>query len=111
MSDDTVTEAHAHFWTLAEGWLERDGVAKATMMGFPCLRYDGTFFAAVQHKGTGLIVKLPRERVAEAITADEGEPFAPAGKVFKEWMRVPYAQRGRWNDWLGEAFVFAGGTL
>lgn len=39
--------------------LARPDVATGTMMGFPCLRVEGAFFASCDH-GTGdLIVKLP----------------------------------------------------
>lgn len=103
-------DAHALFWRLAESWLARDGVEKATMMGFPCLRYNGAFFASIEHKGDGLVVKLPRERVSECVSVGDGEPFAPAKRVFKEWLRVPYANRALWNDLIGEAYAFAGGA-
>ena len=102
--------AHAEFWQLAESWLARDGVEKATMMGFPCLRYNGAFFASIEHKGDGLVIKLPRGRVAECVEIGDGEPFAPAGKVFREWLRVPFAQRELWSDLITEAYAFAGGS-
>ena len=103
-----VDVAHAEFWRLAEAWLARENVEKATMMGFPCLRYDGKFFASIEHKGDGLVVKLPRGRVAECVASGEGEPFAPAGKVFKEWLRVPWSEREHWGARIEEAYAFAG---
>ena len=107
MSDHAV--AHARFWELAESWLAREGVQKATMMGFPCLRLNGAFFASIEHKGDGLVVKLPRERVAERVAIGDGEPFAPNGRVFKEWLRVPYANEALWDEVIAEAWAFAGG--
>ncbi len=35
-----------------------------------------------------LVVELLRVRVAELIEAGIGAPFAPAGKVFSEWVAV-----------------------
>ena len=60
----SIDDAHAHFWSLSEPLLAEDGIARGTMMGLPCLRVDGQFFASVEHKGTRLIVKLPKARVA-----------------------------------------------
>jgi len=106
---DPVEAAHAHFWSVAEPFLARDAVTKGTMMGFPCLRHDGAFFASIEHKGTRMVVKLPRERVAEAVVTGEGESFAPAGRVFKEWLAVPHDRADRWTGLLHEAFAFVRG--
>ena len=103
----TTDDAHAHFWTLAEPWLTKPDVAKATMMGFPCLRRNGVFFVSIEHKGDGLIIKLPKTRVIEALINEEGEPFAPNGRVFKEWLRVPYALHPTWPNLMAEAYDFA----
>ena len=102
--------AHAHFWELAEPWLARDGVERSTMMGFPCLRVQGAYFASIENKGEGLVVKLPKLRVIEAVASGEGQPFAPAGRTFREWLRVPYAQASTWPARLEEAFAFVSGA-
>jgi hypothetical protein len=39
------------------------------------------------------VVKLPRERVAELVESRAGDPFAPAGKVLREWVAVPHLDR------------------
>ena len=108
MAEVTPEAAQAHFWTLAEPFLAREGVDKGTLMGFPCIRYAEKFVACPQHKDTALIAKLPKSRVAGLIAAGEGESFAPAKRVFKEWVRVPWAQRESWTARLEEAFAFAG---
>jgi hypothetical protein len=36
-----------------------------------------------------LIVKLPANRVLDLIEAEVGEPFAPNGRRFKEWVSIP----------------------
>lgn len=60
-------------------------------------------------KGAGLVVKLPRERVSELIAEGAGEPFAPAGRVFAEWVMVRRRDRDRWRALLHEAVAFVGG--
>lgn len=99
----------AFFWDVAGPLLAREGVSDGTMMGFPCLRVRGAFFASCDHRSGDLIVKLPRERVAALIAADEGLPFAPAGRVFKEWLLVPDRDEGRWEALLADAYAFVGG--
>ena len=65
------------------------------------------FLALVDYKGSGLVVKLPAARVAELIEAGVGQPFAPAKKVFKEWLAVPAPDRRRWHGLLREGVTFA----
>jgi hypothetical protein len=45
------------------------------MMGFPCLRVSGAFFASCDHRSGDLIVKLPRHRVEQLIRAGAGKPL------------------------------------
>jgi hypothetical protein len=97
------------FWHLAAG-LQRDNprIQEATIMGGRCLRFGKEFLALVDYKGSGLVVKLPRERDAELIASGVGAPFAPAGKVFKEWLSVPKADEQRWLTLLHEGIAFVG---
>lgn len=53
------------------------------------------------------MVKLPRERVAELVESGQGNPFAPAGKVFREWVAIPTVDRDLWQKVLAEAVDFA----
>lgn len=100
----------AEFWELAEPYLARDGVDEGTILSFPCLQVDGHFFATGEHRSGDLIVKLPKERVAELVAAGDGEPFAPAGRTFKEWVRVPRRDPVRWTGLMDEALAFVGGA-
>ena len=50
-------------------------------MGGRCARVDGEFLGLVGHKGSGLVVKLPRERVAALIEDGVGRPFAGSGST------------------------------
>ena len=106
MADDPTD----FFWSLADSLLERDDVEEGTLMGFPCLRVDGDFFATCEHRSGDLIVKLDRARVAELIEEGLAAPFAPAGRVFKEWARVAERDEPRWRGLLEEAHAFVRGA-
>ncbi|MGB0865495.1 MAG: hypothetical protein ACPGSC_03245 [Granulosicoccaceae bacterium] len=82
------------------------GVEQGTMMGFPCMRINGDFFASANHQTGDLVVKLPAYRVAALIADGLGQPFAPAGRTFKEW--VSFAQRDpdQWESLALEALEF-----
>ncbi|HEX9834044.1 MAG TPA: hypothetical protein VGA66_13380, partial [Mycobacterium sp.] len=69
----------ARFWSFAEPLLAAPFVTRSTMMGFPCLRVDGRFFASFDRQTGALVVKLPAARVDELIETGNAEPFAPAG--------------------------------
>ena len=97
------------FWDLAEPLLAEGVADKGTMMGFPCLRTDGDFFASLHHQTGDLIVKLPADRVAELVASGEGRPFAPAGRTFREWVSIPEPDEARWRDLLDEARAFVSG--
>lgn len=95
------------FWTLAAELCERDPrIVESTIMNSRCLRVGKEFLALVDYKGSGLVVKLPKARVAELIRAGAGKPFAPAGRVFKEWLSVPKPDRRRWLALLKEGVAF-----
>jgi hypothetical protein len=91
------------FWALAEPLLAMPGVARSTMMGFPCLRLDGDFFASYDKRTGSLIVKLDAERCAELIDLGEAEEFAPNGRRFRQWACVPSARHRAWRRLLNEA--------
>ena len=81
-----------------------------TMMGLPCPRLDGRFFASLDRRTQALLVKLPAERVQALIAAGHAEPFAPAGRVFRQWAALPRPDRRRWRTLLNEANHFAAGA-
>ena len=98
----------AVFWELIDELMVDDPrIEEGTIMGGRCARVSGEFLGLVDFKGSGLVVKLPRERVEELIDQGVGQPFAPAGKVFKEWVSIPSRDRRRWRSLLrkGVAFV------
>src|ERR1700722_4836411 len=113
------------FWEASAAALARSDVATGTMMGFPCLRLSGAFFASCDHRSGDLIVKLPRHRVEQLIRAGAGEPFAPPGRTspgggagaplppggrpFREWVLIGDRAPARGAGLIDEARAFAGG--
>ena len=103
------SKVSALFWELAAELQSADSrVVEGTIMNSRCLRVGKEFLALVDYKGSGLVVKLPRERVEELVEAGHGEPFAPAGRVFKEWVSVKKPDRRRWRALLREGVEFVG---
>jgi hypothetical protein len=98
----------ALFWDLAQQLLAEPGVTRSTMMGYPCLRANGAFFACVERATGNLIVKLPAYRVSELAAAGQALPFAPNGRAFREWAAFPVADPAEWRALLTEARGFAG---
>lgn len=102
-----MTDGTPQFWTDAQPWLDKPDVEKGTMMGFPCLRRNKKFFASVHRDGSAMIVKLSAAQVIQCVIDGDGEPFAPNGRVFKEWLALPVAQCSSWPDFLAAAYRFA----
>jgi hypothetical protein len=95
------------FWELIEELQLADPrVEEGTIMGGRCARVSGEFLGLVDFKGSGMVVKLPRARVDELIAQGVGQPFAPGGKVFREWLSVPRRDRRRWRALLREGVAF-----
>jgi hypothetical protein len=91
------------FRDLVEPMYADPAVQRSTMMGLPCVRLHGRFFAALDRRSGALLVKLPAERVGQLVAAGHGEPFGPAGRVFREWVAIPRPDRRRWRGLLAEA--------
>jgi hypothetical protein len=97
------------FWELIEELRAADPrVEEGTIMGGRCARVAGEFLALVDFKGSGLVVKLPKDRVDALIAQGRGQPFAPAGKVFKNWVSIPKRDRRAWRALLQEGIAFVG---
>lgn len=67
------------FWEVSAAALAHGDVATGTMMGFPCLRISGVFFASCDHRSGDLIVKLPGHRV-EQLICGRGQAVRPRGQ-------------------------------
>ncbi len=109
------------FWKIADELIEEGKASEGTMMGHPCLRTlprrgtkskkaQGDFFATLMRDREELVVKLPRERVEHLVREEIGEPFAPAGRVFREWVAIPKASTRRWRKLVDEALAFVSGA-
>ena len=99
--------AESLFWDLIDDLRSHDErIEQGTIMGGRCARVSGEFLGLVSYKGSGMVVKLPRTRVDQLIAAGIGQPFAPAGKVFREWVAIPKPHRRRWSKLLIEAVAF-----
>src|SRR5690349_19655748 len=98
---------HQLFWELAEALLAGPGVTRSTMMGHPCLRLNGRYFASIDPRTQALLVKLPADQVAALIATGDGQPFAPAGRRFREWVALPRPDRRAWRKLLNQAKQFA----
>jgi hypothetical protein len=100
------TPEEERFWQHAAPLLGRRDVSRSTMMGLPCLRVRGAFFASFDRRTGDLLVKLSEERVHELVESGRAIHFAPAGRTFREWAAVPPARSRSWPKLLGEALEF-----
>lgn len=107
-NDERADPAHERFWSVAEPMLAAGTLVEGRMMGHRCLRASpGGGFVATVHRATGdLVVKLPAARVTELVASGEGSEFAPAGKVFREWVAIGGDDEQRWADLLTESLAF-----
>lgn len=95
---------------LAEEQCTDPAVTRSTMMGLPCLRVDGAFFASLARDEPALLVKLPADRVSSMVADGTGLPFAPAGRTFREWVAIPDADEEVWRALLADARAFVAGA-
>ncbi len=105
-ADDQVTGQEL-FWDLAEPLLMgHPGITRSTMMGLPCLRIHGAFFASWDRITGHLLVKLNATRVDAMIADGDANAFAPAGRKFREWASISTEVRELWPTLLQEALAF-----
>ena len=97
------------FWDIADELLEEPGVTRSTMMGYPCLRHNGAFFACVERTTGYLIVKLPADRVQEVVSSGQAASFTPNGRTFREWAAFHQPNRSEWKAMLNESQRFVSG--
>ncbi len=98
------------FWDVANPLQAEGLLTEGTIMGGPCVRTErGEFVGMPHHKGPGLVVKLPKARVQALIDEGTGQPFAPAGKVFSEWVLIEAYDDGVWASLLRESVAFVDG--
>jgi hypothetical protein len=108
-SNEAINKRDSLFWDIAQPLLAT-GAEESTMMGFPCLRINGEFFASVERETGDLIVKLPAERVTQMVDDGEAVEFAPAGRRFKEWARISDREELLWVELMSSAIEFVEGS-
>ena len=97
------------FWDLAQPLMAAGKADEGVLMRSRCLRVKGEFMAMPEYRSGDLIVKLPAGRVEELIDSGVGKPFAPAGRVFSEWVQVTGRDGPQWAELMDEAHDFAAG--
>ena len=107
MDVEDLDEGGQLYRRLTEGLLADPRVSRGTMMGFPCMRAEGAFFASLDPGSHHFIVKLPAARVAEIIASGTGLVFAPSHRPFREWVAIPRPDEAIWMALLDEARAFA----
>ena len=96
----------ALFWDVAEPLMASGKAEEGELMRSRCLRVGKEFLAMPEYRTGDLVVKLPRDRVDELIEAGQGLAFAPAKKVFREWVQVPGRNEELWTGLLEEGLEF-----
>jgi hypothetical protein len=107
---EMATSAEKRFASIAEVELRAPGVTGGTGFGrSEGLRISGKIFAMLV-KGE-LVVKLPKDRVAELSASGVGHPFdSGKGQLMKEWVAVPTRSGRRWPALVEEAREFVSPT-
>jgi hypothetical protein len=105
----SMSAKESQFWDLAAPLESASAVTRSTMMGLPCLRVNGAFFASFDRRTDQLLVKLAADRVDQLIASGEAAAFAPAGRRFRQWAGITWARRAHWQALLEEALEFVGG--
>lgn len=101
-----VSDGGARFWRLAEPLLEGAGVTRSTMMGLPCLRVHGAFFASWDRSTGALLVKLPEDEVDQLVASGKATSFSPAGRRFRQWASIPPGRDEEWAELLDRALRY-----
>jgi hypothetical protein len=102
-ADGDLAAHEQRFWDLAGPLLGQPKVTRSTMIGLPCLRVDGAFFASWDRRTGALVVRLPEYEVDDLVASGRAEPFAPAGRRFREWAAIPITSTQTWPKLLERA--------
>jgi hypothetical protein len=100
------------FAILVAALADEPGVELATGrrgFGRGTLQVRGRIFAMIS--GGRLVLKLPKDRVAELVATGTGAPFdAGKGRPLAEWVAVIDADDASWSDLARVAAAFVGGA-
>jgi hypothetical protein len=98
------------FWDLGDALIASERATEGDIMQSRCLRVSGEFLAMAEYQTGDLVIKLPKQRVAGLISDEVGLRFAPAKKVFSEWVQVPARDEALWATLLDEGIEFVAGV-
>ena len=103
-SDELTAETR--FDAIVEPFSGDPRVTRGTGFGSsPGRRVNGRIFAMLV-RGE-LVVKLPRERVAEVVEAGTARRFdAGKGRPMRDWASISVAQAGAWPKLVAEAYEY-----
>ncbi len=94
------------FWDVAQPLLAAGKAAEGELMRSRCIRVGKEFLAMPEYRTGDLVVKLPRGRVDELVEQGTGLAFAPAKKVFREWVQIPERDESLWATLIDEGYEF-----
>ena len=95
------------FWEVSAVALTHADVAIGTMASRACAARARSLPPATTDPATSAS-SSPRHRVRQLIQSGGGQPFAPAGRAFREWILIADRDPARWTQLIDEARVFAG---
>lgn len=99
-----VSEIDPSFAPVVNAFAGRRDVTYGKLMSSNGLKVKGKIFAML-NRGR-LVVKLPKARVNELVSAGAGEQFDPGhGRLMKEWIVIKPGKTD-WIELAGEAYAF-----
>lgn len=82
--------------------------AKAgNMFGWQCIKYKNKPFLFFDKKSeSAMIFKLDKDSIIDALDISGSETFNPGdkGKPMKNWVLLPFKQRGIWKDYALKSY-------
>lgn len=87
---------------------DHPGVERRTMFGMPAAFVNANMFMGAM--GPNLLLRLPEDARVELL-AGGGEPFAPGGRVMREYIALPAALQGDeavLRAWVDRSLAFVG---
>jgi hypothetical protein len=83
-----------------------DGAVSGQLFGKPCYKTAGKAFICLFQQC--MVFKLSGPVHAEALALEGAILFDPSGRgrAMKEWVQLPYAHAGQWQDYAAHAIAY-----